>query len=195
MDPVVLNKVVKGIQKTYVLPWHQNLEIEIDWSKSAEELERVASKLNEKVLEVEACDPWIKETFGIEGVGEGLVFYPVSKLHQGRKCFSDLAFKAKGEKHQVVKTKVPVQVDSETVNSINEFVDLFLTEGRMNQGAVSVNNGSLEFEKKNIGLFLGWISKDIEKESKEELKVSGFEWKPIAKVLAERARAWYLKKS
>ena len=194
VEPEELERIVGGILNVYVIPWH-GASFSVDWDMTSEELEPVIEELNQEVLKVEACDPFVKQVFGIEGIGEGLVCFNVSKEHTGRKCFSDLAFKAKGEKHQVVKVKAPVQADPEVANSINEFVDMVLTEARLEQGAVTVNNGSQEFDKKNIGQFLGWISKDVEKETKDELEASELEWKPVAKVLVEKARSWYLKHS
>ena len=122
----------------------------------------VVNIINQKVADVEKCDPWVKATFGIDGLGEGIVYYPVSAEHAGRDSFSDLSFKAKGEKHKVVKQKSPVQVDPEKVASVDEFSELVLTDARLEQGVIEACDGEYEAEK--IGPFVGRVSKDVSKE-------------------------------
>src|ERR1700753_4142903 len=96
----------------YILPWHGE-SISVDFSNRNNLLE-VAEALNKIVAEVEPCDPWVKSVFGIEGTAEGVVYYPYAdKALISRKNFSDLAFKAKGDKHKVIKTKSSVQIDTE----------------------------------------------------------------------------------
>jgi hypothetical protein len=59
----------------HVLPWEGD-EIAIDYGSPR--ARGVAAALNERVDAVEREDPWVKRTFGISGLGEGLVFYPVA---------------------------------------------------------------------------------------------------------------------
>ncbi|HXU01216.1 MAG TPA: RNA ligase family protein, partial [Polyangia bacterium] len=60
----------------HVLPW-EGAPIAIAFGDRAR-LEQVAAELNERVAAVEREDPWVKSALGISGLGEGLVFYPVS---------------------------------------------------------------------------------------------------------------------
>ena len=178
------------IPDTYVLPYHGE-KIVVDYSKSAEDLQETADLLGKAVDEVEACDPWVKSTFGIEGIGEGLVYFPVSEEHLGRESFSNLAFKAKGEKHKVVKQKQTVQVNPETAASIDEFIELVVTEPRLEQGATEVGG---EFETKKIGKFIGWVTSDVHKECQSELEASSLTWKQVTKAVTTKARLWYMHK-
>lgn len=169
----------------YILPWFGD-KFHIDFTKR-ETLPGMVDALNKVVEDVEPCDPWVKEVFGVEGICEGVVYYPLEA--QDSHEWGNFAFKAKGEKHKVVNTDKPVQLDPTFVNNINEFVDLFVTENRLEQG---VQNAGLEM--KNTGKFLKWFCTDVEKESKAELEKSGMDWKQVSKFVQDRAKTWYLNK-
>lgn len=190
VEPDTLMELVKNIPDTYVLPWHNHM-LDIDWSKSDEELSKKTDTINKWVLSIEQQDPWVKEIFNIEGVGEGLVFYPVSAAHLGNANFTNLSFKAKGERHRVMKSNEPAQINPEIAGSISQFVELVLTEARLQQGASTVGE-SLDI--KFLGKFIGWISQDVQKEAKLELEASKLEWKQVSKAVADKARAWYQNK-
>lgn len=188
---LALSFLLDQVPEMHILPWETE-EMTVDWTDSTEKLQSVVDVLNKEVERVEACDPWVKKTFGIEGVGEGLVYYPVSSRHNSRDDFSNLGFKAKGDKHRVVKTKKAVQVDPEVAASMLAFADLVCTEARLEQGVTEACNG--EYSQKKIGPFIGWVASDIRKECEAELQAAGLKWKPTAKVVTNYARSWYLKK-
>lgn len=185
-----LKEFLMEVPNTYILPWYTK-EIIIDWA-SREKLEPIVSQLNDAVAEVETCDPWVKSTFGLEGIGEGIVYYPISSAHAGRENFSALAFKAKGEMHKVVKSKEYVTIDPTVVSSIQEFVSLVITDARLEQGAQEACNG--EYDNCHIGAFIGWVCKDVTKECQAELEVSCLDWKQVSKFITTAARQWYLLK-
>jgi hypothetical protein len=191
IEPSVLSMFVEGIPDVFVLPWYGD-QVVVDWSLPHDQFGDIIDKMNAMVTEIEKCDPWVKDTFGVEGLGEGLVFYPSS--HRTRAYFGDLAFKAKGEEHKVVKTKTPVQVDPETANSITEFVNLVTTEARLEQMATEVAGGELDFDIKNTGRFIGSVCRDVQKECVDELEASKLEWKPVSKAVSQKAREWYVHK-
>ena len=187
-----LEPVLEFVRQSYVIPW-EGPAFALDFVKYSKDLmQEYLDGINSEVARIEACDPFIYDLFEIEGTGEGLVYYPIS--HKGRKHFSDLAFKAKGEKHKVVKTRKAVQLDPEVVASIEAFVGLFVTEARLEQGARAINRGELEFDNKLIGPFIGWLGKDVKKESADELEASGLEWKQVAKAVTTQARVWYMER-
>jgi hypothetical protein len=189
IEPEELKKYVKDIPDTYVLPWY-NHETKISWLAEAESLEPIVNEINTHVMAVEKCDPWVKETFGIDGVGEGLVYYPIS--HLGKIHFDNLVFKAKGEKHSVVAHSKPAQVDPNVANSANAFADMVVTTARLEQGVIAIA-GSLTFDTKNIGQFLNWIVIDVEKETKAELEASGLTYNNIVtNAIKTKARLWFL---
>jgi len=201
VEPDVIQKFLRGSmpipQDVHILPWLDNKPIAINFS-NVDTMQTAADKLNTLVEEVEASDPWVKKVFGVDGVGEGIVLYPASFTGDNglmpRKDFSLYTFKAKGEKHQVTKDRQAVQLDPEVVASIDAFIDMFVTEERLEQGTRAVNRNVLEWDQKLIGPFIGWFSKDVHKESEAELEVSGLEWRQVNKALTKRASQWYLKK-
>lgn len=181
------------VDGAHVLPWHNDgEETAIVWTDPADTLELTANEITERVSDVERCDPWVKDIFGIDGVGEGLVFYPVS--HPGHNAFKHLCFKAKGDKHQVVARAKAAQIDPSIAANIAAFADMVTTEARLEQGARAVADGELTFETSNIPAFLKWINADITKETGAELEASGLEQKEALRACIDRARKWYLQR-
>jgi hypothetical protein len=199
-DPEVLKAAVQDalfIQNwvcdpdIHVIPWAtEELSVDI---MSDHEVQVFATDVNQRVDAIDKIDPWIKEVFGIEGPGEGLVFYPIS--HQGNgyarlEYVSQRMFKAKGQAHQVKQAKVAVEVDPTKVSSVAEFVSTFVTVPRCEQGLQAACEGKLDM--KSIGLFLAWMGRDVEKESVEDLEESGLTWKDVSKDVTNAARKWYV---
>lgn len=189
-----LDKAGTRPENVYVLPWYSEA-VEVDFNDD-EKLQKTVDLLNEMVDKVEKEDPWVKEVFEVSGTGEGLVFYPISPVAGNlvREDFSQFVFKAKGEKHQVIKSKKAVEIDPIVAASVDDFVEKVVTEARLEQGAREINRGELEFDIKLIGPFIGWIGKDVKKETEAELKASDLEWKQVTKALSAAARKWYLEK-
>ena len=206
VEPDDLYPIVGGIPDVYILPWHTHqlqhgsdthvyTKVDVDWKQTDEELTKAIAPINDWVLAIEANDPWVESTFGVKGTGEGLVFYPVSKPHLGWENFQNLVFKAKGEKHKNIKTQKPAQVNPETAASVDAFCDLVLTEARLEQGANAVAGGKCTYDTQMLGKFIGWIIKDVEKETQDELTASGLTFKEVQKSLTDKARNWYKAKS
>lgn len=176
----------------YILPYHGEYII-VNWQDPAESLSGLLDGINNAVLEIEKCDPWVKSNFGVEGVGEGLVFYPVSlSSANGRistEHFSNWAFKAKGQEHKTIKTAKPAQADAEKAESASGFAQLVLTEARLQQGLGAVGG---EAVMQKLGDFLAWCVKDVKKETEAELEASGLTWKDVTKPLSDYAKTWFL---
>lgn len=188
VDPQdIVDLIGKDLPDVYVLPWATE-KINVNWSAPAELLTSVVDKINEQVAEVERCDPWVKEIFDVEGLGEGLVFYP--RPCDKREDFANLVFKAKGEKHKVVVSKAPAQIDPEVAANADAFAKMVLAPARLEQGVDNV--GGLDMKK--IGKFLEWIVKDVMKETTDELAASNLEWKQVSRPVSDMARKWYTEK-
>jgi hypothetical protein len=202
VEPEELEGLVSGIPDVYVLPWYSrpchhgcdtnvHAKLDIDWKHSNEELTTTIAPVNDWVAEVETKDPWVKTVFNVEGTGEGLVFYPVSTPHLGFESFTNLCFKAKGEKHKNIATAKPVQVSAESAASVDAFCSLVLTPARLEQGATTVGG----FDLKMTGKFIAWVTGDVQKECQDELAASFLEWKQVQKAVGDKARAWYMAES
>ena len=195
ISPNTIAKRLGTYNDIYVLPWATRMFI-LDF-RSTDDLQVKANEISALVSEIETCDPWVKATLNIEGIGEGLVMYPIPSGEDVRFLpdlvdafeYSDLVFKAKGEKHKVVKTKEIVQINPEVAKSVSDFVALFATEARLNQIADKAG-----LDTKNTGNFLREFSMDVQKESVAELEASGLEWKQVAKDLSTEARKWFIGK-
>ena len=190
IDPQRIAAYLPEHPDIFVLPFYSD-PIIIDFAEKAS-LEGAIARLSHLVEEVERVDPWVKDTFGFEGVGEGIVLYPDSNSLTDRLEYNELIFKAKGEKHQVVKSKEPVQLDPELVKSIDEFVAMFVTPNRLEQGLTEACGGKLEMPL--VGAFLKWFATDVKKESVAELKVADLTWKEVNKAVSKAAKDWYLAK-
>lgn len=197
-DPATLGFYAEGflgkcvIERCHVIPWFNNGEqFVLDVAAPAEEIQETLDLINDRVAAVEACDPWVKEIFGVEGTGEGLVFYPVDELDDYR-FFKNVCFKAKGEKHKVVAKTKPVQADPTVAANTDAFVELVVTPARLEQGARAVANGELVFDQAHIGEFMKWMNTDLHKETQLELEASGLDAKTAYRACSNRARDWYL---
>lgn len=208
IEPGQLIGLVEHIPDVYVLPWYvrgayhdadvgafKEAQLDINWRQSDEDLTRNTDEINYWVHDVEVEDPWVQETFGVKGTGEGLVFYPTSTPHLGWENFQNLVFKAKGEAHKNIKTAAPAQVNAEAAASLDAFVELVLTEARLEQGARTVALTPGSYDQQQTGKFVAWCVADVEKETKDEMEASGLTWKQVQKPISTKARQWYLAKA
>ena len=198
VNPSYINHLLYGSHEdVFVLPEVNRDCFFVDFS-DRETLVNISEKTTALVEKVEACDPWVKNTFEIEGIGEGLVYYPVTMtktLGIPIDDFRNFVFKAKGEKHRVVKTKKAVEIDVETLATIDAFVGSVVTDARLEQAVDEGASGS--FDKKMIGKFLGWICSDIKKDVDNGLTnlPNDVEWKSINQAISKVAREWFIRKA
>jgi hypothetical protein len=195
IEPSQLEALLGQHDEVYVIPWVDDFEIEIDYG-DPENLEESAKTLNDLVNQIEALDPWVNSTFLVKGLGEGVVLYPTSLANSNGSVdtmdLGEYMFKAKGEKHQVVKQKEAVILDPERVASVSGFVTKFVTEQRLEQGFQEACQGKVDI--KLMGTFIKWIGNDVQRESKDELETSGLIWKDVGKKVGQAAREWYMAK-
>ena len=170
----------------------RNLGIEnIEINFSELNLANASNVLAEKTLLVEECDPFAKFYFGIEGLGEGVVWRLVG---DGVKTYGDLAFKVKGEKHSVSKVKTIAPVNVERIEKITEFVEYSCTENRLNQGLDYLKEQGLPLDPTSTGDFIRWVMNDILKEESDVLLENGLTWKNVQGMLAKKAQSFYKEK-
>jgi hypothetical protein len=187
VDPEQIAVQLPAHPDVYVLPFW-GPAISLDFGDD-EQLAGAIATLNQWVEQVEQVDPWVQNTFGIAGLGEGLVMYPQVEAPAERLAYAEYLFKAKGLKHQVVKTAKPVQIAPERVQDIAQFVDRFVTPNRLQQGLTEACGG--QFAMAQIGAFLKWLTLDVQKESVAELEVAQLEWKEVSKAVTKAAKEWY----
>lgn len=152
-----------------------------------------AARLSEQVVAIGEHDPYIA-TLGAGGPGEGLVMYALSSAgaNQPHPGLGRLMFKAKAERHTGIKTRAPrnlVSTDPVLVASVEEFVQTFVTDARLQQGVDTVCGGVFQIEK--TGEFLKWLNGDVAKETARELEDAGLTWKNVSKRVNEIGSRWY----
>jgi len=177
-----------------VLPW-EGSPLTIDFA-SRDSLEQAAAELNRRVEAVEQEDPWVKQAFGISGMGEGLVLYPVA-VNGASVAFTMeelavLMFKAKGEKHRSAGTRTAVAVDATVVASVQDFVALMVGEARLQQGLATACDH--QRDPRHTAAFINWVADDVRKESVAELEASGLAWHQVDKAVRAAARTWFLQR-
>lgn len=188
VEPERIAEMLPALDDVFVLPWLGE-SVTIDYTS---DLEPTADAINEVVAAVEQRDPWVYDTFGVSGVGEGVVLYPAFEPLTPA-LFELYAFKAKGEQHQTVATKKPAQVSPEVAAGAREFAGLVVTRARLQQGVDEACGGL--FEMQHMGSFIRWVVSDTQKESEIELEAAGLTWKQVAPAVTKRAREWYQAKS
>jgi hypothetical protein len=167
-------------------------DITIDFNDTAA-LKQTVAMLEKEVDRIGKTDPWVKHAFGVDGIGEGMVLVPVpiwSETDITMNQYSNFTFKVKNEAHKVTSSKNVIEIDPVKLESISQFVEMFVTPNRLEQGLTESSDGV--FDQKKIGSFIGWVSKDVEQESRDELTASELVWKDVAAEIAKTARTWYL---
>jgi hypothetical protein len=208
VDPSIIEKVMgEDIpDDVHVLPWAGE-EVSLNYANTIH-LQRSLDAINKAVEKIEQVDPYFDTTFNVQGTGEGLVYVPINILSEDgehpvmffeeeqsykvlkREAYSEYTFKAKGEKHQVVRNKAPAQMDPEVAATIDKFLDLVVTENRLRQALTEVCGEEADITKMND--FLKWMGQDVKRECTSELEASGLEWKDVSKSVIFKCREWFI---
>lgn len=139
------------------------------------------NEIIKQTSEVENYCP-IGMNFGIEGIGEGIVY---EANYKGVRLF----FKSKGEKHSISKVSKIAQVDIEKLEGVESFVRYACTENRMKQALENV-----ELDIKNLGAYLKWIFKDIQEEESDVLEGNGLTFKEVSPGIAKKSKEFFFNK-
>lgn len=160
--------------------------ITIDFAKPQDYVEQLESLTKQ----VEEKSP-LALYYGVEGVGEGIVWTPVD---EDKLQVSDLWFKVKGEKHSISKTTTGAKTSAVDLTGYAEAVETFVTEARLERGLVALQEMGKELDVKATGDFIRWIMNDIIREERETIIENGFEIKAMGGMIASKARKFYMEK-
>lgn len=187
-EPDEIGAVLPPHPQIHVLPWLGEA-VTLDYGDEAR-MEQATDAVNRQVAEVDRADPWVREVFGVEGIGEGVVYYPVGGDATGdAERLSLLMFKAKGERHRGAATKDAAQTRPEVAEGVEDFAAMMVTEARIEQGVSEACGGT--YEMRRMGPFIRWVADDVRKESVAELEAAGLAWEQVAKAVQGVARDWY----
>lgn len=173
----------------YLINQIDPFRITIDFSRPEDSL----AKLEEFTLSVEEECPWGKFR-GVSGVGEGIVWIPVS---EELSSITGLWFKTKGMKHAAKdkgKKATNIAASPEKLESIRAVVEAVLPVWRLEQGISKLKEDGKAIEPQSTGDFLKWVSQDILKEDTDIIVANGFDWKALVPYIMREARQWYMKK-
>lgn len=154
-------------------------EIEIDF----EQPELIQNYLEEQTLAVEEECPVAKQ-FGIQGVGEGIVWTCDYNGHH-------YTFKTKGDKHSSSKVIKVANINIEQIENINKFVDFVLTTNRLKQGVDYLKEMELEVHQKSTSHYLKWIVNDVLKEENDTIVKNQLDVNKVCSELSRKARLWF----
>jgi hypothetical protein len=164
------------------------IELELDFS-SRVALGHAASRIDEATASIDERCPWAAR-FGVEGVGEGLVWQPVGE-HFGD---SELVFKSKGKRHQVTARGPRTPLDPALLANVEAFVAYAVTQPRLAQGLDVLRELGKPVEMRSLGPFLAWFAGDIRRECAAELERSELTWKQVVRPINEAAKAWFIER-
>lgn len=165
--------------KIYNILQFPTYEVDIDFNVP----ELAQNAIIDMTLAVEECCP-VGKFFGKIGVGEGIVFTAVTD--------KSLRFKSKGEKHSVTKVKTLNPIDTESIESVNDFVESVVTENRLLQGISIFKESNIEIDVKNTVQFLRWVVNDVYKEECDTIVVNNLDTKKVNSAISNKARQWFL---
>ncbi len=180
--------------EVFVIPL--GVSFDIDWRNCEDSFQDICSLADE----VSLLDPWVKERFGIEGPGEGLVLYPEAVLpgqtsnidtfdFSRRELFSKYVFKVHGEHFGKGKWQSPHRtIELQKFAEGEAFAAYFVTSRRMSQCLVELELQENDLGSGDLKLVQRWMGQDIKKESIEYLKQAGFKWKHVSGAVSQRVR-------
>ena len=158
-------------------------EIDIDFNTP----QLSQNKIIEYTIEVENQCP-VGMHFGIDGIGEGIVFSAMNP--DGR---SRLIFKSKGEKHSNSKVRTLKHVDNEKINKIIDVAEKVTPAWRLEQmmtETFDLNNGGV-IERNKLGEYIKRVIADVIKEDMDILVENGLEIKDLGKYISDISRTYF----
>lgn len=170
-----------GVPNLFDMSWFPQQHIQIDFNSP----EQAQNRLVELTLAVEEQCP-VAKTFGIEGIGEGIVWY---------NSEYNLRFKVKGEKHSTTKVRTVKQiaaVDLERMATVDAFVENVVSENRLQQGIAKLGEMGKPFDIKSTGDFIKWVQADVLKEEMDVIEASNIEKRDLMTKMAIKAKNFFV---
>lgn len=157
-------------------------EVDIDFNYP----QLIQNKLVDLTLTIEKGCP-VAKFFDVDGLGEGIVWRPLSEDW----ARTEFWFKTKGEKHSASKVKTIVEIDPVKVQNVAAFVDLTLTERRLEQGLEHLIQSGKPLSRRSTGDYIRWVIGDACEEEQAVLDESSLTKKDVGAHLGTRARQWF----
>ncbi|KAI4921246.1 uncharacterized protein J4E92_008235 [Alternaria infectoria] len=154
--------------------------------------ERTVSEVERMTEEVAAHCPFAA-TFGISGLGEGIVWKPVPTQYNAD---TSLWFKSKGGKFKPTFFRLPKQhegadIIKERRKAAATVAAAWCSQQRLEQGWDVLREKGVERDVRALGDFLKWIQFDILEEEKRHIKEHGVDEAALKIEIAKIAKPWY----
>lgn len=147
-------------------------------------------KLDAHTLAVEKECPFAK-TFGISGVGEGIVWKAEHPLGRDARFW----LKTKGLQHQVTTTeKLRNKPSGTELENAKNFAEAAVTVNRLEQGWAYLEEMGIKRDMKGMGAFMKWVIHDVEVEERREIEEMVISQALLKKNMTAMCKAWYMKK-
>lgn len=197
-------------ERVHVLPWYMDsLDIDFDVTKTYQN--DIITKIDDEINRIDQSDPWVKQTFDIDGIGEGLVFYPLTNVKTINisilsdnlifntidvKYFTDNAFKCKGKHHQEIKSNSSMRMPTvDPKNKLNTLVNIICPAHRMekvyDECTEKYGDDDDNHNVVSIATFMRTLSENIQRECTFVLEAHDVKWNMIKKPLNNVAVDWY----
>ena len=158
-------------------------EVEVDLNRPDKAIDTMVKWVDE----IDKECPFAK-TFGVIGIGEGVVLQP-----EGDYSFSR-AMKCKGESHSVSKIKKLPTVDVQKMDNIQQAVDTHCHEDRLLQIYDKIVLTEADKTPKNIGEFIRQIVEDCWIEEGDSIRASDISRKEFGAAVSKKASKWFQNK-
>lgn len=157
-----------------------------------DDYESTVSEVEHMTEEVAAHCPFAA-TFGISGLGEGIVWKPVPRQYNGD---TSLWFKSKGGKFKPTYFRIPRQNEGTDANKERRktaaaMAVAWCSQQRLEQGWDVLREKGVERDVKALGDFLKWIQHDILEEEKSHINEHGVDEASLKIEIAKIAKPWY----
>jgi len=158
-------------------------DIEVDLARPDKAIE----KMMQMVEEVENECPFAK-SFGVSGIGEGLVF-----RQKGEYGFGN-SYKVKGEKHSKSKIKKLPTVDVVKMDNLQQAVETHIHEDRLQQIYDKIVLTEADKVPQNIGIFIQNLIADAWDEEGDSIRASDISRKEFGAATSKVAARWFQNK-
>lgn len=143
------------------------------------------AEINTLIKQVEQECPYAR-TFGVSGIGEGIVWKPRTYSSNPR-----FWFKSKGEMFAVAsKPWLPASA-SDHDGRVKSFAEAIVTENRMEQGCAYMKEMGVVRDMKGLGKFLKWVVEDCLREEKRDMEEADIKEQKLKPAIIDIARIWY----
>lgn len=160
-------------------------ELTVDFNKP----EIAQDQIVKLVEEVEKLCPWGAK-FGVEGIGEGLVWRCVTPGWESTSYY----MKTKGEKHSVSRVKTVASVDVEKVASERAFCEMAVSDARCTQMIQKVKESGVKVvDRTQMGVFLRYLYNDCVKEESDVAVGSGLDISKLGGMISTYGKQWFFK--